>query len=183
MRKQSIDFAPRSFARAFSRTHLISKLVAPVGLALCVAGGWTVHADLGRLDTIARATQRVEQQLDTRASTRSTGTEIAISEGQAAAVNAAVKQLNLPWRDVLDAVEAGTPKTLGLLTLEPDAKRNVVKISAEATSSIDMIGYVEQLKLQPFLSSAFVIKHLTDEKGGGRPLQFEIEAGWRGARP
>jgi hypothetical protein len=182
MRRQSIDFAPRSFARTFGEARLASKLLGVVGLALCVAGGWTARQDLGRLDAVARDVGRAERQLDTRPAARGRASEVVISEGQAAAVNAAVKQLNLPWRDVLEAVEAGTPKTLGLLTLEPDAKRNIVKIGGEGTSSIDMIGYVERLKLQPFLTSAFVTKHLTDEKGGGRPLQFEIEASWRGAR-
>jgi len=183
MRKQTIDFAPKSFARTFGQTRLVSKLLAPVGLVLCIAGGLAAHRDLDRLDTVARETERAEQHLDTRPAARGGTVEAAISESQAAAVNGAIKQLNLPWRDVLDAIEAGTPKTMGLLTLEPDAKRDVVKIGAEATSSIDMIGYVERLKLQPFLTSAFVTKHLTNPNGGGRPLQFEIEAGWRGAQP
>lgn len=183
MRRQSIDFAPASFARTFGRTRPISKLFGIVGLTLCLVGGWIVHEQLDRLDAVARAAEHAERQLGAGPKPQGLATDVSISEAQAAAVNSAIKQLNLPWRDVLDAVEAGTPKTLGLLTLEPDAKRNVVKISAMGTSSIDMIGYVERLKLQPFLTSAFVIKHLTDENGGGRPLQFEIAATWRGATP
>jgi hypothetical protein len=183
MRKQTIDFVPGSLARTFGRTRLVSKLVGLAGLGLCVAGGWSAHRSLDRLDAIGQDVRRAEQQLDTRSSTRGKVADVAIPEGQAAAVNAAVKQLNLPWRDVLEAVEAGTPKSLGLLVLEPDAKRNIVKIGAEATSSIDMIGYVGLLKLQPFLTSAFATKHLTDVNGGERPLQFEVEASWRGDGP
>jgi hypothetical protein len=184
MRRQAIDFAPRSFARTFGRTFLISKVLGLVGLGFCLVGGLSVKQSLDRLGRVEDEVLRLEQQQSaSRKAAQGAVPEVAISEGQAAAVNAAVKQLNLPWRDVLDAVEAGTPKSMGLLALEPDAKRNVVKIAAEATGSIDMIGYVDMLKLQPFLTSAFVIKHLTDENGGERPLQFEVEASWRGSEP
>jgi Tfp pilus assembly protein PilN len=183
MRQQNIDFAPRSFARTLGQTRLVNKLLAVIGVALCLVGGRGVQGSLARLDAIALDLRRAEQQLETRTPAQSAAAAVAISEGQAAAVNAAVKQLNLPWRDVLEAVEAGTPKSLGLLSLEPDAKRNIVKIGAEAASSIDMIDYVQRLKQQPFLTSAFVIKHVTTQDGGDHPFQFEVEASWRSALP
>ena len=183
MRKQNIDFAPRSLARTFGQTRLVSKLFAIVGLVLCVTGGRSVLVSLDRLDAIAQDARGVEKQLEARTSAPGNGAGTTIAEGQASAVNAAVKQLNLPWRDVLEAVESGTPKSLSLLALEPDAKRNVVKIGADSASSVDMLDYVERLKQQPFLTSAFVIKHVMNEDGGGHPLQFQVEASWRSAGP
>ena len=41
---------------------------------------------------------------------------------QAAAVNGAILQLNLPWRDLQDALAAATPASIALLALEPDAQ-------------------------------------------------------------
>ena len=183
MRKQKIDFAPRSLRRAFSETHPLSKWLGIVGLILCVVSGRDIETHLAQLDAVAEDIHSVEQQIKTRSAAAAPLSVPAIPEAQAVAVNAAIKQLNLPWRDVLEAVETGTPKTLTLLSLEPDAKRNIVKIGAEAIGTMDMIGYVQRLKLQPFLTSAFVIKHVTDIDGGDHPLQFEVEASWRGVRP
>jgi Tfp pilus assembly protein PilN len=106
-----------------------------------------------------------------------------LSEEQATAVNAAIRQLDLPWRDLFDAIEAGTPAEIGLLSLEPDSCRAVIRIEAEADSSDAMLNYVETLKRQPFLTSVFLMKHAVDEKAGNHPLRFEIEAAWRSDPP
>jgi len=105
----------------------------------------------------------------------------AITEAQAAAVNAAIAQLNLPWREVFDAIESATPKTIALLALQPDAKRNLVKGMAEAKTSDDMIGYIELLKKQEFFTAVLLTKHEVNEQDPNKPLRFQFEAQWTGA--
>jgi hypothetical protein len=87
--------------------------------------------------------------------------------------------LNLPWRDVLDAVEAGTPPSLELLSLEPDSKRSVIRIEAETSDSAHMLAAVEQLKAQPFLAGVFLTRHSAEEHA----LRLQIEAAWKGGVP
>jgi hypothetical protein len=87
-------------------------------------------------------------------------------------------QLNLPWRDVLDAVEAATPESIALLMLEPDAKKRRLKGTAEAKSSESMISYIEELKRQKYFSEIILTRHETNDQDPNRPLRFLFEAQW-----
>ena len=100
---------------------------------------------------------------------------------QASAVNAAVQQLNLPWRGLHDAVQAATPATIALLALEPDAKKSSVRITAEAKSSDDMIAYVEQLQHVEWFSTVLLARHEINEQDRNKPIRFQIDAQWRPA--
>jgi Tfp pilus assembly protein PilN len=183
MRRQSIDFAPASFSRTLERTHPLVLALAAGGLILCLAAGWQAQRGLDHIAAVDEEIGQTQRDLDSRVRRRGAPVESGVTDEQAASVNAAIRQLNLPWRDVLDAIEAGTPEGIELLTLEPDAKRSVVKIEGETQNSDAMLAYVEQLKQQPFLSGVFLIKHIVDEADGRHVLRFEIEAAWRSAGP
>jgi len=101
-----------------------------------------------------------------------------VSEQQAGAVNAAVMQLNLPWRALHDAVRAATPPTVALLALEPDARKRVLRITAEARGSDDMIAYVEKLQAQDLFGAATLVRHEIGEQDPNRPIRFQVDAQW-----
>jgi Tfp pilus assembly protein PilN len=105
-----------------------------------------------------------------------------LSAPEAAAVNAVVMQLNLPWRELRDAVRAATPQSVALLALEPDAKKQALRLTAEAKSSEDMVGYVERLKQQPLFESVVLARHEINDQDPNRPLPFQVDAQWRQAR-
>jgi Tfp pilus assembly protein PilN len=105
-----------------------------------------------------------------------------VPEAQASAVNAAVLQLNLPWRALHDAVQAGTPANIALLAMEPDARKNSVRITAEAKSSDDMIAYVEQLQKGDWFSAVLLSRHEINEQDPNRPIRFQLDAQWRPAQ-
>lgn len=183
MRRQAINFAPPSWRRLLDETHPLALCLAVIGVALCVAAGSQAERTLSRIDSVQDEINLAERDLDMRSRQKRVPADFGVSEPQAAAVNAAIRQLNLPWRDVLDAVEAGTPAAIELLSLEPDARRSVIKIEAESKNADDMLGAVEQLKQQPFLTGVFLVKHTTDEADPRRALRFQIEAAWRSGRP
>lgn len=183
MRRQSIDFAPASLSRTLDGTHPLILALAAAGLILCLAAGWEGRRGLDRIAAVEEEIGRTQRDIEQRLRRRGVPVDSGVTDEQAASVNAAIRQLNLPWRDVLDAIEAGTPEEIELLTLEPDAKRSVVKIEGETQSSDAMLAYVEQLKRQPFLSGVFLIKHIVDEADGRHALRFEIEAAWRSPAP
>jgi hypothetical protein len=101
-----------------------------------------------------------------------------ISEAQAGAVNAAILQLNLPWRALHDAVGAATPATIALLALEPDARKHALRITAEAKNPDDMVGYVEQLGKQDLFSGVALTRHEINDQDPNRPIRFQVEAYW-----
>lgn len=102
----------------------------------------------------------------------------AVSEQQASAVNTAVMQLNLPWRALHDAVREATPATVALLALEPDARKRVLRITAEARNSDDMIAYVELLQKQEWFGAVTLVRHEIGDQDPNRPIRFQVDAGW-----
>ena len=102
-----------------------------------------------------------------------------IAPAQAAAVNAAILQLNLPWRDLQDALASATPPDVALLALEPDARKRVLKITAETTSSDAMVAYVAQLKQQELFGTRVqLLRHEINALDPNKPLRFQLEARW-----
>lgn len=183
MKQIAIDFAPRRLRRTLYQTRALTWLFVLVGLVMCIAAGLTTRTLLDQIDAQEAALRRVHAKLNERSDNKPVVTKVVISDAQASAVNAAIAQLNLPWRDVFDAMESATPKTIALLTLEPDAKRNLIKGMAEAKTSDDMIAYIEQLKKQDFFTSVLLTKHEINEQDPNKPLRFQFEAQWAGETP
>ena len=187
MKRVRIDFAPPGLARTVHRTGPLGWSLALLAVLLCalaVATGWQMLARQRVLDArlaLARAHVSAPEIV-----TAAAAPQPKIGAVQAQAVNAAVQQLNLPWRALHDAVEQATPKTIALIALEPDPRRRSIKITAEANSSDAMIAYVEQLKQQALFGagagagagSVTLLRHETDELDPNRPLRFQLDAQW-----
>ena len=185
MRKVRIDFAPPSLRRTLYHAprgtwSLVIAALALVGPLASVSAQYRglQHAQA------QRAAQTAQAQAQARAVARVPVAAPArvVPPAQAGAVNAAAQQLNLPWRGLYDAVQAATPATIALLALEPDAKKNSVRITAEAKGSDDMIAYVEQLERIEWFSTVLLARHEINEQDKNRPIRFQIDAQWRPAR-
>lgn len=178
MKPMPIDFAAPSLARTLYRTRTRDWLLLTGALLLALGAGWLgwqlwqqQQADVAQLNAaLARARVPVIVPV--------TVTQVAISEPQATAVNAAVMQLNLPWRALHDAIGAATPATIGMLALEPDARRRSIKVTAESKTSDAMIAYVEALKEQEMFSAVTLTRHEINEQDANRPIRFQIDAQW-----
>lgn len=178
MRPLRIDFAPRGWRRTWYHLHPAVLASGVAGVLLCASaalGGWHV-VELRRAR--AQAVRQLEQR---QAAQRAVPVAVAaapIPDAQAAFVNGAVMQLNLPWRDLQDAVASATPPTVALLALEPDPRKRVLKLTAETKTSDDMIAYVEQLKEQELFSGVLLTRHEINEQDSNHPLRFQLEAHW-----
>lgn len=180
MKTVRIDFAPPSLVRTVFRTPRQAWAMAWL-LAAAAMGLAAAYQGLERrqreIDLL-----RAQSQLRTQArAPAAAAVRAPVPEAQAAAVNAAVLQLNLPWRALHDAVQAGTPANIALLALEPDARKNTVRITAEARSSDDMIAYVEQLQKVDWFTSVLLSRHEINEQDPNRPIRFQLDAQWRAA--
>ena len=177
MKRVRIDFAQPSLGRALYRAGPGTWLMLLAALALCAAAGllgWRLVQQTHRYDAeLAEARLRVAPPPPAPVAQLPR-----ISEVQAAAVNAAVLQLNLPWRALADAVADATPATIALLALEPDARKHAVKLTAEAKNADDMVAYVEQLGKQELFTGVTLTRHEINEQDPHRPIRFQIEALW-----
>lgn len=179
MRPLQIDFAPRGWRRTLHRTHpavWIAALLA--GMALAAAAAAFYKMDVEQQEYEAQlAAAGVQAQL-AAARIPAPVVQPRIPEAQATAVNAVVSQLNLPWRALQDALDAGTPQSIALLTVEPDAQRRSLRITAEARDSEGMVSYVEQLKRQELFADVVLVRHEINAEDPNRPIRFQLDATW-----
>ncbi len=178
MRRVRIDFAPPGLARTVHRTGPLGWTLALLAIALCAAAGAIGWQMLARQRVLASQLALVRAHVAVPAVVVVAAPPLQIGEPQAAAVNAAVLQLNLPWRALHDAIGAATPNTIALLALEPDPRRHSMKITAEAKSSDDMIAYVERLKQQELFGDVALLRHEINELDPNRPIRFQLDAQW-----
>lgn len=182
MRKVHIDFAPRSVRRTLFLAGLPAWAAAGVALVLAGSAGyayWHYGADKRAFEAeLASARARKIQAQPMKVAAKAP----VLSPAEAAAANAVVMQLNLPWRDLRNAVRDATPPGVALLALEPDAKKQALRLTAETRTSEDMVGYVERLKRQPLFESVVLVRHEINDQDPNRPLRFQVDAQWRQAR-
>lgn len=178
MKRLMIDFAPHSTLAIVTHVRpamwlvIVALLVGGVQAARVLAE--TYRQEQRVANDLVRARAALERQTVRTAPASAT----TITDAQAHAVNGAVAQLNLPWRDLFDAIESATPSTIALLALEPDAHKHIVRGTAEAKSGDDMVTYVEQLKRQPFFSLVTLTRHEVNVQDPNKPIRFQFEAQW-----
>lgn len=179
MKRVRIDFAPPSLRRTLFHTPRTAVALALAALLLCgaaLAGAWN-YVEQQRAHE-ARLASLAARNAAPAPTSPVALTQPQVSDAQAAAVNAAIMQLNLPWRDLHDALRAATPASVALLALEPDAKKGVLRITAEARASNDMIAYVENMQAQEWFSAVTLTRHEIVEQDPHRPIRFQINAHW-----
>jgi hypothetical protein len=181
MRKMHIDFAAPSIRRTLYRTSPLAWAALLAGGALCAGAAYAGLHTLAQLRSADARIARTQLAQRPAALARNEAPKITIPEVQAKAVNAAIMQLNLPWRELQQSVAESTPKGIALLALEPDPRKQALKITAEAKTADDMIAYIEQLKEQEFFAAAVLARHEIVDSDPNHPLRFQVEVQW-GAR-
>lgn len=177
-RTMHIDFAPRSLRRTLFHAHPALLAVGALGVLLCAGAVLSATRLADERRDRAQQLQHVQERAAAMSARPAQVATVDIPEAQAAFVNGAIAQLNLPWRELQDAVASATPPAIALIALEPDARKQVLKITAEAASSDDMIDYVSQLKQQEAFSAVALTRHDVQETDPHRPLRFQLEATW-----
>ncbi len=97
--------------------------------------------------------------------------------------NQVVRQLDLPWNELLNAVETSEEKSIALLSLEPDLRKGTVKISGEAKDFKALLNYVKQLSTREVFSSVMLQNHQIRQDDPDKPVRFFLLAHWKEAAP
>lgn len=179
MKPMQIDFSTPGWRAVLYRTHPAMLAAGLLGAVLLLAGAATGMQAAQQQAAREEGLRAQQRKLAAAARVPERKPETAIPEAQAVAVNAAILQLNLPWRQLQDAIAAANAPTVALLALDPDPRKQTLKITAEAKNSDDMVGYIEQLKQQEFFSGAALLRHETNDQDPNRPLRFQMEVQWR----
>ena len=181
MSRLAIDFAPRTLRTLWHRLPVSAMLVLLVSL-LAIAGAGVRLAFLQQ-QTVLVQQAAAEAGAQHRAPERPRLVAAVVSAAQAVAVNNAIKKLNVPWEELLDALEAAASPKVALLELRPDIAAQQLVGVAEAGTSDAMFAYLRRLQGQPMLTSVHLSNHQTNELDRNKPLRFEFTASWREFQP
>ena len=197
IRPSRIDFAPPSIARGVRQSSPVAWLGLVVGAILL--GVLSVHLlDLGQhllavqgqeLALRGALTARPTTALR-RPATALAGGSTGLSTGQsggpsavpsAAALstaNQSIARLNIPWRELFQAVESAAATKVGVLVFEPDPRKNLLRLTVEGRTVGAMLACVDRLQDQPGLQRVQLLHHETNAQDKNRPVRFQLELQW-----
>jgi Tfp pilus assembly protein PilN len=96
------------------------------------------------------------------------------------AVRLVAQNLVTPWADLLASLESAPNKSVALLSVEPSVSRHSLRLTAEARSAQDMLGYLSALQRDSRLSSVVLVSHQVQAQAPGTPVRFQVQAAWGG---
>jgi type IV pilus assembly PilN-like protein len=99
----------------------------------------------------------------------------------AAGVEQVVRQLTLPWPEMIEAVESTPRRQVALLQLQPEAGGRTLRLTAEAGSAEAMLDYVRRLGESQALARVHLVSHQMQTGNASRVVQFVAQASLREA--
>jgi Tfp pilus assembly protein PilN len=86
--------------------------------------------------------------------------------------------LSLPWEKLFGILEANAGRPVALLTLEPDAVKHEIALTAEAKNFDEMLGYYRVLQQQDMFAGVALQTHQVNQQDREKPIRFRITAKW-----
>jgi Tfp pilus assembly protein PilN len=101
---------------------------------------------------------------------------------EAKIIDSAVRQLTLPWAQIIQAVEAASTGEVTVLQLQPETQQRSLRLTAEAKNREAMLRYVRRLGETRVLSGVHLVNHHVQTEDPSRPIQFGVQAAFRNNR-
>jgi Tfp pilus assembly protein PilN len=98
------------------------------------------------------------------------------------AVRLVAQNLVTPWADLLASLESAPNKSVALLSVEPSVSKHSLRLTAEARSAQDMLGYLSALQRDSRLSAVVLVSHQVQAQAPGTPVRFQVQAAWGGGQ-
>lgn len=172
MTLQRIDFAPRRGVPGW--------LLAAAGVAALMAA-WSAWELVATQRAAAQARQQASAlraqpaPRDDAAAARAA----ALPPEQLKAVNEAIQALNVPWPEVLGALEASRGAKVALVRVEPRPKDRVLLVVAQAADMDTLVEHMRQFaRTPPFVKATPVRQEVLPEGPGPLRVQASFEARW-----
>jgi Tfp pilus assembly protein PilN len=179
MKALQLDFAPHSWRWWLRVTAWWWWMLAAVMTFWAGVAAWTIWSLQSEALELQAHRQSLERRLQARQLPRKAVVPTLISKDAVKAVNAAIVQLNIPWSELLDALERSAMPHVELVELFPDARAHVLRIKAEARNPDDMVRYIERLKQEASFGAVVLSQHDVHVQDKNRPVRFELEVPWQ----
>lgn len=92
--------------------------------------------------------------------------------------NEILQQLALPWGTLFNVVEASNEKEIALLAIQPDAGKQVLRLTGEAKNFNALLAYIARLEQSPMLSQVYLTSHELRLQDAQKPVGFALVANW-----
>ncbi|MGB2815713.1 MAG: hypothetical protein WBA53_18515 [Burkholderiaceae bacterium] len=150
----------------------VAMLLVGVACASVLVGHYQVTLGrLGRAQAESQANHRDRPNIDPRRLTE------ALQRANVVAL-----ELARPWDRTFSALEAADQPGVALLAIDPDPRRDELRIIAESKDMTGMLAYLDQLRAQPAFGDVALQQHEVRMDDPGRPIRFTLLAQWRSAR-
>ena len=101
-------------------------------------------------------------------------------DGELKNAEAVMRQLALPWKEMVGAVEKAARPEIAVLQMQPDAQQRQLRLTAEAPNEKAMLDYLARLADAPVLADVYIASHQVLLEEPRRPIQFTVLARLRG---
>jgi hypothetical protein len=164
-----LDFAATESGASWSGLLMLVVGLAAAGLIVgdyqrLLASAERIEAELGRLSAPRRG---AEPARDAR------------KQGEAVArSNEVAHELSRRWYRVFLALESAKAPDVALLAIEPDPRKGVLRVTAEAKGKSAMLDYVDRLQKAQSLQRVMLESHEVLSQVPEKPVRFVVTASW-----
>jgi hypothetical protein len=149
-------------------------------VVLAIALGLATH-----LVWLHRETQEKLQQIDARESLLSASRPARVVprerlDAEMKSALATVRQLSLPWPQMIDSLERASMKDVAVLHIQPDAQSRLLRVTGSARREELMLEYLRRLGATGAFTEVHLLSHQVKEDDPARPVQFSVQAAFRG---
>lgn len=92
-------------------------------------------------------------------------------------IAAVVRDLSIPWPEMMTTFETAARSNVALLAVEPAAHRNELRFAGEAKTSEAMLDYLDALRGET-LREVTLLSHQVQAQTPGTPIRFQAQALW-----
>jgi len=161
------------------RFNLAGVIAIAIGVAALISMVWYYHDLSLKISNqeirVSRLKERGKSLLVTPVAQARDAEQVIRETKQA---NTVILALSLPWEALFEALESSQTKEVAVLAIEPDAKKGLVRISAEAKKLESMLDYVANLQKIALFREVLVLNHQIQDQDPEKPIRFVLQAAW-----
>jgi hypothetical protein len=161
---------------ARSRVSPAGRTMLATGIVAAIAAAWYLQGALVTRDQGTHEQSELQTALSEAQGTR--GDSLSPKDARAAKAAAAIlRDLSVPWPDLMATFESAARSNVALLAVEPASNRNEVRFAGEAKSSEAMFDYLDALRGET-LREVTLVSHQVQAQTPGTPIRFQGQALW-----
>lgn len=87
-------------------------------------------------------------------------------------------ELNLPWDDLFNSIGHAASKDIALLSLQPKAASQSIRIGGEARNMSALLDFVEAIEREVIFTNAYLLSYKIKQDSPQKPIIFLLTTTW-----